>query len=183
MKSPEIRIRQLALSVTNIRYTHSKGQRKLDGQTRAATTVTNIAFDTRVIEFFRSVVILETDRSRGLINLSRYIYIFQSIFARTIVDLLHCIHIYIYIFLVITRIFLNSRLFRSCELKLWKQEAHATKVIRAKNFLLEKLDRATHPVSYYDIFQGAVGPISPPQILFHPPEVYFNFFHRFVSLS
>lgn len=40
------------------------------------TTVTNIAFDTRVIEFFRSVAILETDRSRGLINRSRYIYIY-----------------------------------------------------------------------------------------------------------
>lgn len=47
------------------------------------TTVTNIAFDTRVIEFFRSVAILETDRSRGLINRSRYIYILASILLST----------------------------------------------------------------------------------------------------
>ena len=47
------------------------------------TTVTNIAFDTRVIEFFRSVAILETDRSRGLINRSGYIYILASILLST----------------------------------------------------------------------------------------------------
>lgn len=76
---------------------HLYGQRKLDGQARAATTVTNIAFDTRVIEFFRSMAILETDWST----------VPEMYIPKYLCKGLHCLYIYINI-----DESLNSRSFR-----------------------------------------------------------------------